>query len=600
MSYIIDDNLLDEIRSTVGIYDLISGYVDLKKSGSGYVGLCPFHNEKTPSFSVSPGKGIFHCFGCGEGGDQITFIMKRENLGFREAVKFIADKYGIEVREGSSSFNKEISDKRNRAYKANKEAATFFLHNLRNNKRAYEYLQRRSIDNSTIAAYGIGYAQDSWDSLVKHLVAKGYKEEELEEFNLAVKSKKGTYIDRFRNRIMFPIVDTSRRVIGFGGRVLDDSLPKYLNTKDTIIFNKGKNLYNLNIIAEKTERNKIILVEGYMDVISLYKSGINYSIASLGTALTPNQADLIKRYSKEVYICYDSDNAGIKATNRAIDILIEKNIYPKIVTLPENLDPDDYVKKYGKLSFEMELNKAKTYLDYRIIKIKENYNIESSEGLSGFTSDVAQLLSRVKNPIERDVYGDKIAKSYGISKNAIISYINILIKNNKIKNIEKSRFKKPEIKPVTIKKNNKRNLAEYILIRVALDCERDYAYIAGNLSSHEFSNAYCRIIFEELNEYYKLNNMNVNSFLDKLSKESLITEEFKNEILKINLNQVNFHETKREIIDTIKRDNLENRRKKILKEIGTLESKNSDYEDGYSIEELIKELDDINIQIQSF
>ncbi|MDO5040797.1 MAG: DNA primase [Peptoniphilus sp.] len=599
MSYIIDDNLLEEIRSTVGIYDLISDYVDLKKNGSGYVGLCPFHNEKTPSFSVSPGKGIFHCFGCGEGGDQITFIMKRENLGFREAVKYIADKYGIEVREGSNSFDKELSDKRNRAYKANKEAATFFLNNLRNNKKAYEYLQRRNIDKNTIVAYAIGYAPDSWDSLVKHLVAKGYKEEELEEFNLAVKSKKGTYIDRFRDRIMFPIIDTGRRVIGFGGRVLNDSLPKYLNTKDTIIFNKGKNLYNLNIIAEKTDRSKIILVEGYMDVISLYKSGIKYSIASLGTALTPNQADLIKRYSKEVYICYDSDNAGIKATNRAIDILIEKNIYPKIVTLPENLDPDDYIKKYGKLSFEMELSKAKTYLDYRIIKIKENYNIESSEGLSGFTSDVVQLLSRVKNPIERDVYADKIAKIYGISKNAILSYMKILFENNRAKNIKKSRFKKTEIKPVKIKKNNKRNLAEYILIRVALDCERDYAYIAENLHSHEFSNVHCRIVFEELKEYYKLNNMSVNSFLDKLFKENLISEEFKNKILKIDLNQVNFHETKTEIINTIKRDNLENRRKEILKEIETLELKNSD-KNSNDMEELIKELSDINIQIQSF
>ncbi|CDZ75105.1 DNA primase [Peptoniphilus sp. ING2-D1G] len=600
MSYIIDDNLLDEIRNNIGIYDLISEYVDLKKSGSGYMGLCPFHNEKTPSFSVSPSKGIFHCFGCGEGGDQITFIMKRENLGFREAAKFIADKYGIEVREGSNSFNKEFSDKRNRAYEANKEAATFFLHNLRNNKFAYEYLQSRDIDNSTIATYGIGYAENSWDSLVKYLSAKGYKEEELEEFNLAVRSKKGTYIDRFRNRIMFPIIDTSRRVIGFGGRVLDNSVPKYLNTKDTIVFNKGKNLYNLNIIAEKTDRSKLILVEGYMDVISLYKSGINYSIASLGTALTPNQADLIKRYSKEIYICYDSDNAGIKATNRAIDILIEKNLYPKIVTLPEGLDPDDYIKKYGKLSFEMELSKAKTYLDYRIIKIKENYNIESSEGLSGFTSDVAQLLSRVKNPIERDVYADKIAKKYGISKNAIISYINILIKNNKLKIVEKNRFRKPEIKPVIIKKNDKRNSAEYILIKVAMCSESDYNYIAENLSSYEFSNVYCRIIFEELNEYYKIGNMNMNLFLDKLLKENLITEEFKNEILKINLNQVNFHATKKEIINTVKRDTLENRRKKILKEIETLELSNTNSKGSDNIKELIKELDDINIQIQSF
>ncbi|WP_138159271.1 DNA primase [Peptoniphilus catoniae] len=597
MSYIIDDNLLDEIRDRADIVDLISGYVNLKKSGSNYLGLCPFHNEKTPSFSVSKSKGIFKCFGCGAGGDQITFIMKRENLGFREAVKFLADKYGIELRENKNTYDREIIDKKKRAYEANKEAALHYLKNLSSTKSAYDYLKNRQIDSATINAYGIGYAKDSWDDLLNYMKKKGYKEEELEEFNLVVKSKRGSYIDRFRNRIMFPIIDTNKRVIGFGGRNLDKSLPKYINTKDTIIFNKGKHLYNLNIIAKESDREKIILVEGYMDVISLYKSGINYSAASLGTSLTIDQADLIKRYGKQVYICYDSDKAGIAATVRAIDILISENIYPKIVTLTDGLDPDDYIKKYGKLSFELELKNALTYLDYKILKIKENYNLESSEGLSGFTSDVAEILSRVKNPIERDIYSDKVSKEYGVSRNAIISYINILNRNdiNKKKRIDSiKRSPKPKIfKPV-----DKRKKVENYLIGFALESEYNFNYISKNLESYEFLNTNSRIIFEELAHYYLINNTKPDKFLKNLIQMDLVDENYINDIKNIDLKASDFDLVKEELINTIKIDNLENRRMRILKEIESLENlKSADKSD--KLNYLIEELEEINKQIQS-
>ncbi|MGO1579899.1 MAG: DNA primase, partial [Peptoniphilaceae bacterium] len=517
MTYIINDNLLDDIRERADIVDVISEYISLKKSGSNYIGLCPFHNEKTPSFTVSPSKGIFHCFGCGVGGDQISFIMKRENLGFKEAVKFLADKYNIKVNEYNNPRDNKIKEKKERAYKANREAALFFYNNLKKNKQAYNYLLKRDIKNDVINTYGLGYANNSWDSLYKYLISKGYKGEELEEFNLVYKSKKGNFIDRFRNRIMFPIINSRRKVIGFGGRVLDDSLPKYLNTRDTIIFNKGENLYNINIISEKTNRDKIILVEGYMDVISLYKSGINYSVASLGTALTLKQASLLDRYANEVYICYDSDEAGIKATDRAIDILISKNISPKIIMLPENLDPDDYLKKYGKLSFELEISKALPYLDYKILKIKNNYNLDSAQGLSGFANEVAAILQRVKNPLERDIYLSKISREYNISKDAINSYIVILERSNKKKYFKKNNFKNIENNPnQRLKAEDGRQKAENQLIKYAILDLENFTRIREKLNSYEFLNINARIIFDELLEFENSSEQRYKEFLKHL------------------------------------------------------------------------------------
>ena len=589
MSYIIDDNLLDEIRDRADIVDLISGYVNLKKSGSNYLGLCPFHNEKTPSFSVSKSKGIFKCFGCGAGGDQITFIMKRENLGFREAVKFLADKYGIELRENKNTYDREIIDKKKRAYEANKEAALHYLKNLSSTKSAYDYLKNRQIDSATINAYGIGYAKDSWDDLLNYMKKKGYKEEELEEFNLVVKSKRGSYIDRFRNRIMFPIIDTNKRVIGFGGRNLDKSLPKYINTKDTIIFNKGKHLYNLNIIAKESDREKIILVEGYMDVISLYKSGINYSAASLGTSLTIDQADLIKRYGKQVYICYDSDKAGIAATVRAIDILISENIYPKIVTLTDGLDPDDYIKKYGKLSFELELKNALTYLDYKILKIKENYNLESSEGLSGFTSDVAEILSRVKNPIERDIYTEKLSKDYSISKDALNLQLSTVLNYNK----PRTDFKRIE----KLKKGEGRTRAEEQLISYALKDKAVYDLINSSLTSLDFSDIKVRILFEKLDELYKLDNYSYNKVLNVLLEQELIDKNFADRILKTEL-PTDVEELSKELIINIKRGSLIEKRDFISASISEMESGEASYEKE-DLNALVKELYSINVKLKS-
>lgn len=592
MSYVIDEDVLNEIRDRADIVDVISSYVNLKKSGSNYMGLCPFHGEKTPSFSVSPSKGIFHCFGCGVGGDQITFIMKRENLGFRDAVKFLADKYNVTLKEGGE--NNRLAEKKKRAYLANKKAAEFYLMNLSESREAFNYLKNRNINVDIIKKFALGYAPDQWDKLYKYLRNMNFTDEELEEFNLTTKTKRGTYIDRFRNRIMFPIIDTQKRVIGFGGRVLDNSLPKYLNTRDTIVYNKGENLYNLNLIALESDRESIILVEGYMDVISLYKSGISYSVASLGTSLTEVQAQLIKRYGKEVYICYDGDSAGEKATNRAIDILIDQNISPKIISLPNNLDPDDYVAKYGRLSFELEMKQSLTYLDYKISKIKENYNLDSAEGLTGFTSEVAKVLSRVKNPIERDVYIDKVSREYSVSKEAIASYIKALFKDKTKKQKSFNNFK-PKVRTEKYLLNDARKKAELLLIKYSLAGEDEFNTLKQNLESYEFENLYCRIIYEELIQQYELEKFESEKILQNLKEKNLIAEDFIVELENINIDNYNSKEVVSELINTVKKDELDIRKKQLLKEIKDFDNnKNVAKEDLLKLEELISELNDIN------
>lgn len=394
---------------------------------------------------------------------------------------------------------------------------------------------------------------------------------------------------------MFPIIDYKSRVIGFGGRVLDDSLPKYLNTRDTIVFNKGKNLYNLNLISKESDRKKIILVEGYLDVISLYQSGINYSVASLGTALTEDQAELIKRYGEEVYICYDGDNAGFKAASRAIDVLITKNISPKIVNLRDGLDPDDYIKKYGKFNFEVELKEGYNYLDYKILKVKENFNLDTSEGLSGFTSEAAKILSRVKNPIEQDVYIDKVARQYGVSKDAISSYVSILLNNNRFK------LKETNInREVPIQKDSKfieaRQKAEMQIIRYAIESESNFEFILNRIKPHEFKSMNCRIIFEELN--YCFENHEDVDIINSLEEKKLIDDLFMNKLKSVKIDIVNSERVIEELISTINKEQLEFDRNEILQEIHSLDKKTLANEDILRIKELINKLNELNTKLK--
>lgn len=585
--YVINDNVLDEIRDRADIVDLIGEYVDLKKSGSNYMGLCPFHSEKTPSFSVSSSKSIFKCFGCGVGGDVITFVMKRENLSFPEAVEFLADKYNVRLEEYKDE-NKEARDKRSRLYEINREAALHFLKNFQTSKKAQLYLSNRMISAKTIRAYGIGYSKDSWTDLYDHLTSLGYKEDELLELNLISKSKNGNYIDRFRDRVMFPIINRNNKVIAFGARGFGDAKPKYLNSRETPIFHKGSNVFNMNIISRESSRERIILVEGYMDVISLYNSGINYSVASLGTSLTIDQANIIKKMAKDIYICYDSDNAGINATSRAIDIFLQASVKPKIIELGEGLDPDDFIKKYGVEAFENKIKSSISYIEFKIKKLRENFNLKDNEGLSNFTIEAAKIFSSIKNPIERDIFVKDFSKNYNISNLAIENYINYL-NRNRVKEAKKEKFKVK--RNTNVVKSNKTRAQEELLAYSLLDNDI-YNYIKKRIEVFYFNNAMTRAVFEEIPRLFE-EEMEVADFLSLLESNRLIDNDFKNNILAI-INDIYVNEkVVDELIKTVESNYLQNQKSKILENIEKLQGE----ENKNLLLEALKELQEINLKL---
>ena len=585
--YVINDNVLDEIRDRADIVDLIGEYVDLKRSGSNYMGLCPFHSEKTPSFSVSPSKSIFKCFGCGVGGDVITFIMKRENLNFPEAVEFLAEKYNVRLSEYKDE-NKEARDKRNRLYDINREAAMHFLNNLSSSPKAQKYLRDRGLSDKTIRTYGLGYSKDSWTDLYDHLTKLGYKEEELLDLNLISKSKNGNYIDRFRDRVMFPIINRNNKVIAFGARGFGDAKPKYLNSRETPIFHKGSNLFNMNIVSRESSRQRIILVEGYMDVISLYNSGINYSVASLGTSLTEDQAAIIKKMAKDIYICYDSDKAGINATSRAIDIFLSKSCKPKIIELEGGLDPDDFIKKYGMEGFENKIKSAISYIDFKIKILRENFNLEEAEGLSNFTLESAKILSSIKNPIERDIFVKEFSKKYNISYKAIENYINYL-NRNKIKSEKKEKFK-PK-KNTNVVKSTKTRAQEELLSYSLLDNDI-YDYIKNKIQVFYFTNAMTRASFEEIPKMFE-EEMEVSEFLNLLEKNKLIDANFKENILGIIKNIHVNEKIVDELIKTLERNYLQKEKERILENIDKLQGE----EDKNLLLDALKNLKEINLKL---
>lgn len=585
--YVINDNVLDEIRDRADIVDLIGEYVDLKRSGSNYMGLCPFHSEKTPSFSVSPSKSIFKCFGCGVGGDVITFVMKRENLSFPEAVEFLADKYNVRL-EVYKDENKEAREKRNRLYEINREAGLHFLKNYEASQKTQLYLKNRMLSDKTIRSYGIGYSKDSWTDLYDHLTKMGYREDELLELNLISKSKNGNYIDRFRNRVMFPIINRNNRIIGFGARAFEDAKPKYLNSRETPIFHKGSNVFNINIISRESARERIILVEGYMDVISLYNSGINYSVASLGTSLTIDQANIIKKMARDIYICYDSDSAGINATSRAIDIFLQASVKPKIIELEGGLDPDDFIKKYGVEGFENKIKSAISYIEFKIKKLKENFNLKDSEGLSNFTIESAKILSSIKNPIERDIFVKDFSRKYNISYTAIENYINYL-NRNKLKEANREKFKVK--KNTNVVKSNKARAQEELLSYSLLDNDI-YKYIKNKIEVFYFTNAMTRAVFEEIPRLYE-EEMEVRDFLSLLESNRLIDKEFVENILSI-INDIHVNDKiVDELINTIEGNYLRDRKNKILENIEKLQGE----ENKNLLLEALKELQEINLKL---
>ncbi len=413
MASIIDDEIIQRVKEESDIVEWIGRYTKLEKKGRNYMGLCPFHTEKTPSFSVQPEKGYYHCFGCGAGGDVIKFLMEKEGLGFIEAVEKLAEDLHIDLKP---SFRDTATDKkRERMVAMNREAALYYMEILSRNPYSLDYLKNRGIGQDMILAFGLGFAPAGGDQLLGHMKGKGYGEKELFEANLlSYNEERNHYYDRFRNRLIFPIIDRKSRVVGFGGRVLDDSMPKYLNSSDTLLYKKSRELYGLNRVMKVSDRERILLVEGYMDVISLHAAGIGYAVASLGTSLTREQARIIKRFGKQVFICYDGDKAGQAATDRAIDVLLAEDIRPRIVVLEGGKDPDEYIRDYGKIAFEGKLNRGLSSVEFQVQNLEKNFHLEDAASLSEFLKGVTGILSKVKSPVERDVFANKFAETYGV------------------------------------------------------------------------------------------------------------------------------------------------------------------------------------------
>ena len=410
------DDIIEEVRMKNDIVDVISGYVRLQKKGSSYFGLCPFHNEKSPSFSVSPGKQMYYCFGCGAGGNVFTFIMEYENFTFIEAVKYLAERAGVKLPEGEySKEQRAAADLKTVLLEVNKKAASYYYYQLKqeSGRQAYEYLKNRELSDETIKSFGLGYSSKYSDSLYRYLKGKGYSDAILKESGLFSADERYGMHDKFWNRVMFPIMDVNNRVIGFGGRVMGDAKPKYLNSPETKIFDKSRNLYGLNI-ARKSRKNYLIVCEGYMDVISMHQAGFTNAVASLGTALTSGHASLMSRYTKEVLLTYDSDEAGQKAALRGIPILREAGIKPRVVNLAPYKDPDEFIKAEGQEAFEKRLSEAMNYFLFEVQVMERQYNLADPEDKTEFYRAIAKKLLEFPEELERNNYMESISRKYQI------------------------------------------------------------------------------------------------------------------------------------------------------------------------------------------
>ena len=413
MPYFSDD-IIEEVRSRNDIVDVIGQYVHLTKKGSTYFGLCPFHNEKTGSFSVSPNKQMYYCFGCGAGGNVFTFMMQYENFTFSEAMEALADRVGVALpQQEYTKEQKREADKKQRLLDINKEAARYFYMLLRNDRgrNALAYFKKRELTDETMKKFGLGYSDQYSDDLYRYLRSKGYEDEILKESGLvSISEKRGGY-DKFWNRAMFPIMDVHNKVIGFGGRVMGEGEPKYLNSPETPIFDKSRNLYGLNF-ARTTKKSQLLLCEGYMDVIALHQAGFDNAVASLGTSLTTGHANLLKRYTKEVYLTYDSDGAGVKAALRAIPILKEAGITTKIINMKPYKDPDEFIKALGADAYQERIDHAENSFLFEIRILEQQFDMSDPESKSSFYNEVAKRLCSFTEKIERDIYVNAIAEKY--------------------------------------------------------------------------------------------------------------------------------------------------------------------------------------------
>ena len=412
------ERFLDELLARTDIVDLVSESVRLTKKGNSYWGCCPFHSEKTPSFHVVPDRQMYKCFGCGKGGGAINYVMELENLPFKDAVAVLAQRAGMPVPEFGSSPG--ARERREKILTINKQAARAFHRWLHGSEGAegLAYLQRRGLSRRTLTNFGLGFAPNRWDGLITELSAQGYDKRDLLDAGLAVSNKDGRIYDRFRNRVMFPIIDVRGNVIGFGGRVMDDSTPKYLNSPDTPVYNKSRNVFALNI-AKTSKAGRVILTEGYMDTISLHQAGFDSAVASLGTALTEEHGQLLSRYFKEAVIAYDGDGAGVAAAQRAIPILEKAGLKVKVLRMQGAKDPDEFIKAYGREAFARLLDQSENQVDYRLAQLQKKFDLNDDSQKVAFLQEAAQLVSALHSAVEREIYGGHAAQAAGVTPDAM-------------------------------------------------------------------------------------------------------------------------------------------------------------------------------------
>lgn len=565
----IPDEIIQRVKTENDVVDIVSEVVRLKRSGRNYMGLCPFHKEKSPSFSVSQDKQIYKCFGCGETGNVFTFLMKYRNMDFIDAVKYLADRANITI-EYDDDKTRAYEDEKKRFYKLNVEAARFFYSNLAKNKKAQEYFSARGISVSTMKRFGLGFAPDSWHSLLNALKAKGYTELDMLNLGLIIKSEKGNMYDRFRNRVMFPVFDYSGKVIGFGGRVLDDSKPKYLNSPESLIFQKGVNLYGLNFALKSSKERTLIIVEGYMDCISLHQYGITNAVASLGTALTERQAKLLRRYADKIIMSYDADGAGQAATIRGMEVLRKEGLDVRILTIPSGKDPDEFIRANGKEAFLRIVENALPLLDYKIKKSAEGVNFKDSEEVIKYIKNATDVLAEL-NPVEKDVYIKKISQDTGIKEQAIYDLLKGQLNNSSEEassmNTIPTFGQKLYVEPAHIK-------AERILLKLMSINDECYKYIIENLSKDMFIMEGHKKIFSLLVAGKSNEIADVSRYVEDRCDDVESSKEWV-EISNLELIEDDY-ENKELIIDyisEIKRYQLENSKKQIIQKIRECEAK---------------------------
>ena len=564
------DELLDEIKSKNDIVDIVSQYVVLKRAGRNYMGLCPFHKEKSGSFCVSPDKQIFHCFGCGVGGNVFHFISKIENLNFKESVEMLANRAGVELPVSGNFEDDKLAKLKSRVYEVNKCAAEFYHENLYKPtaKPGQEYVKKRHLDNKTLKAFKIGYS-GRFNELYTELKSKGFTEEEILASCLVNKNPDGKFIDRFRNRLMFPIFDTHERVIAFGGRVLDDSKPKYINSPEDIVYSKGRHLFAFNI-ARKYNSKTIIMVEGYMDAVSLHQRGIHNAVASLGTALTEAQGRLLRRSCEKVIIGYDADGAGQAATLRGLEILQNLGCDIRILQIEGAKDPDEFVVKYGPERFQMYVDKAISLVEFKVKMLKKSLDLDNVNDKIKFLNEVAKIVAKVENSMEREVYVDKISLEYKVSKDAIYAEINKLLYVNsrteqklekKVVPIKNVSIQQDE-QPVDVKTKRLESLVIYLLINYPdKSFERLKKLIDNNVIKIERNKAIINKLYEE----HEKGNINIENILDLFEDE--ITVNYLSGIMSSDFEITDVDKCIEDVLVTYRKELLLQRRNEILGKI---------------------------------